>query len=183
MKLDRQKPGTRHRLLSLHSRPPSGQFDLPLQTVCCRSDLAGECRRTPRPDIGQFLWRPSAVPRNLTFAGSERRRVSDAATSPGHRLLPLAATGRCRPTAAGDAVEMLAAKPTWPINSWRTLDSGTRRLLRLRPEDAGAQRKLLTWVAPPATAFGESRPAARTSIPGTRPAVGSPRRAHAVRPR
>jgi hypothetical protein len=34
-----------------------------LETVCCRSDLAGECRRAPIPDVGQFLWRLSAVPR------------------------------------------------------------------------------------------------------------------------
>ncbi len=92
----------------------------PFETVCCRSDLAGECRRAPIPDIGQFLRWPSAVPRNLTFAGSEHRRVSDAATGPGHRLLPLAATGRCRPKADLQVAQFKAVKPSLP----RVLNDG-----------------------------------------------------------
>jgi hypothetical protein len=67
------------------------------QTVSSRSDLAGECRRAPIPDVDQFLWRLSAVPRNLTFGGDGRKEVIDSATRSGQRLLPLAATGRCRP--------------------------------------------------------------------------------------
>jgi hypothetical protein len=68
------------------------------KTGCGRSDWAGEYRRAPIPDVGQFLRRPSAAPRNLTFGGGgARRRVSDSTTRTGQRLLPLAATGRCRP--------------------------------------------------------------------------------------
>ena len=47
--------------------------------------------------------------------------------------------------AAGGAAEMLAAKPTYPIKSWRTLDSRSRRLLC-----SGRSR----WRAP---AFWQSR--------------------------
>jgi hypothetical protein len=43
-----------------------------LESGCCRSDLAGECRRAPIPDVGQFLGRLLAVPRNLTLGGGGR---------------------------------------------------------------------------------------------------------------
>ena len=83
---------------TLPKRLPRERFSP--QTGCCRSNLAGECRRRPIPDVGRLLGQLSAVPWNLTFDGLKPRRVSDAATRPRQRLLPLAANGRCRPIPA-----------------------------------------------------------------------------------
>ena len=69
-----------------------------LQTVCSRPDWAHGCRRSPIPDVGQFLGRPSAVPWNLTFGvGGANRRSNDSATRSSQRLHSLAANIRCRP--------------------------------------------------------------------------------------
>ena len=78
-------------------RPPTGRQ---VKTDCCRSDLTGECRRAPTPVVGQFFRRLSAMPRNLTFDGGGVHKLSsESAAMFGQRLLPLAANGRCRPTA------------------------------------------------------------------------------------
>jgi hypothetical protein len=75
--------------------------DCRLKTGCSRWDSTGECRRAPIPDIGGTLGRLSGVPRNLTFVGGRARgRFIYLATTPGQRLLPPAATGRCRPISA-----------------------------------------------------------------------------------
>jgi ribosomal protein L37E len=42
MKFGCQKAGTRHRLLTPHSRPPSGQVEVQLQTDCSRSGFAAQ---------------------------------------------------------------------------------------------------------------------------------------------
>jgi len=65
MKLDRQKAAARHRLLTLHCCPPTGQTGLQLQTGCCRSDFAGECQRPPKPAAQGSPGRSAASLRNL----------------------------------------------------------------------------------------------------------------------
>jgi len=80
--------------------PQLGELESLEQTGCCRSDLTGECRRTPIPDVGQFLGRLSAAPRNTTFGGGMQGQVTRLGTRFGQRLPPLAAIGHCRPIPA-----------------------------------------------------------------------------------
>jgi hypothetical protein len=55
--------------IGVSSRRPVHVCQRQQETGCRRSDSAGECRRTPIPDIAPVLGRLSAVPRNLTFGG------------------------------------------------------------------------------------------------------------------
>ena len=92
----------------------------PEKTGCSRSDLAGECRRAPIPDVGWFLGRLSVAPRNLSFGGGGARSwATDSATRSGQRLLPLAAIGRCRPNAA--------LGPPWLTVGCAVVTAGSRR--------------------------------------------------------
>ena len=118
--------GCRHSAIC--GRWPSAH-EYPLETGCCRSDLAGECRRAPIPDVGQLLGRLSAVRRNLTFGGGgakacQRRRGEARPTT--------APTGseRSLPTHFGHSAFSKAAVPLKPCSAnW----SSTKRPLTRSP--------------------------------------------------
>jgi len=82
------------------------------KTACSRSDLAGECRRSPRPAARVSFRRRTALLWNLTFGTRRTIAAQLAAAAAAQRLLPKGANWRCRPEAELQSRRMGAEKQT-----------------------------------------------------------------------
>jgi len=80
--------------------PSDWGIERPLQTGCCRSNLADNCRRLPRPVGKRFEARRTGPHRNLTLATPSSSLQATSCSSGRQWLLSKAANWNCRPKVA-----------------------------------------------------------------------------------